>query len=229
MSDPPQAPGDSRLLAEVRDALARAFAEAVSARVPQVLGLLEQQLALTQDQAQWKRLRGAIDLLKGLRADLAARLAKEVTNRFDAKLKPDDPVFGKTARFSRDSLSLVADDQIQEEIALGNASKRLKDAAGDELFALTQRLAVVMGRDTLPDDRNPAFPRILARALLETFATSGGDRTARIAAFAAFEPALLDVVGRVYESVNRLMRERGILPDFKRSYGAPVQAPTRAS
>ena len=41
-------------------------------------------------------------------------------------------------------MSLVADDQVQEEIVLGNTTKRLKESLGDELFALTQRVASVM-------------------------------------------------------------------------------------
>ncbi len=221
--------GESAALAEVRDGLARPFAEAMGARVPQVLELLEHQLAVTEERDQWKPLRGAIELIQNSRKSLVARVAKEVAERFDAKLRPGDDVFGKTARFSLDSLALVADEQVQEEIAIGNATKRLRDQLGDELFALTQRLSALMKVDDLTDDRNPGYPRIIARGLYDALAEQGRDSASRIAAFLAFGPSMLEAVGDIYHAVNLSLRKRGVLPDFKRSYGAPVQASGRGA
>ena len=222
-----QVAGDAGILNEVRDSLARPFGEAMGARVPQVVDLLEQQLAFTEDRAKWKPLKGAIELLKGLQATLGKRVAKEVASRFDAKVDPDSTSFGKTARFTLDSLSLVGDDQVQEEIALGNATKRLKDQLGDELFALTQRVATVMHRDSLPDDKNPVFPRIFARGLMDALNEAGSEGESRLAAFSGFGPIVLEEVAAAYSATNQMLRDRGVLPDFKRSYGAPVQAPQR--
>jgi hypothetical protein len=229
MSNSKPVGGESALLAEVRDGLARPFAEAMGARLPQVLDLLEYQLALTEQRELWKPLRGALDLLRNARKSLPDRVAKEVAARFDAKLRPDDDVFGKTARFSLDTLTLVADDQVQEEIAIGNATKRLRDQLGEELFALTHRLAALMQAETLTDDRNPGYPRIFARGLYDALAEEGGDSTSRLAAFSAFGPSMLEAIGGVYHEVNGMLRKRGVLPDFKRSYGAPVQAASRAA
>ncbi len=217
----------SGLLGEIRDALARPFGDAVGARVPQVVEILEQQLALAEDRSRWKPLKGAVELLKGLRPTLGDRVAKEVCARFDAKVDPDRDEFGKTARFSLDSLSLVGDEQVQEEIALGNTTKRLKEQLGDELFALTRRVAAVMDREELPDDANPVFPRIFARGLMDALGDSSADSGSRLAAFSGFSPILLEEVAAAYAATNRLLRQRGVLPDFRRSYGAPVQAPRR--
>jgi hypothetical protein len=217
----------SGMLGEIRDALARPFGEAMGAQVPQVVDMLEQQLALTEDRARWKPLKGAVELLKGLRPTLGTRVTKEVAARFDAKVDPDQDGFGKTARFSLDSLSLVADEQVQEEIALGNTTKRLKEQLGDELFALTRRVATVMNREELPDDGNPVFPRIFARGLMDALGDSNADSGSRLAAFSAFGPIVLEEVASAYAATNQLLRRRGVLPDFKRSYGAPVQSPRR--
>jgi Protein of unknown function (DUF1631) len=222
-----QAADHSGMLGEIRDALARPFGEAMGAQVPQVVDMLEQQLALTEDRARWKPLKGAVELLKGLRPTLGNRVTKEVAARFDAKVDPDQDSFGNTARFSLDSLSLVADEQVQEEIALGNTTKRLKEQLGDELFALTRRVASVMNREELPDDGNPVFPRIFARGLMDALGDSKADSGSRLAAFSAFGPIVLEEVASAYAATNQLLRKRGVLPDFKRSYGAPVQAPQR--
>src|SRR5450631_3798840 len=142
----------SGMLGEIRDALARPFGEAMGAQVPQVLDMLEQQLALAEDRSRWKPLKGAVELLKGLRPTLGPRVTKEVAARFDAKVDPDQNAFGKTARFSMHSLSLLADDQIHDVIAHRTTTKRLKEQVGDELFALTRRVATLMDREELPDD-----------------------------------------------------------------------------
>ncbi|HXF79835.1 MAG TPA: DUF1631 family protein [Usitatibacter sp.] len=214
---------DAGILGEIRDSLARPYGEALAARVPQVVDVLEQQLALSDDRGQWKSLRGAVDLLKALRPTLAARITREVAAKFDARVQPGGSAFGKTARFSLDSLSLVADDQVQQEIALGNATRRLKEQLGDELFALTHRVAAVMDREELSDDSNPVFPRIFARGLLDALEEPGADGASRLAAFSGFAPVILEEVASAYHDTNRWLRERGVLPDFKRSYGAPVQ------
>lgn len=214
---------DTGILGEIRDSLARPYGEALAARVPQVVEILEQQLALTDDRGKWKPLRGAVELLKALRPTLASRITREVAAKFDARVQPGESAFGKTARFSMDSLSLVAEDQVQQEIALGNATRRLKEQLGDELFALTHRVAAVLDKEELPDDSNPVFPRIFARGLLDALEEPGADGASRLAAFSGFAPVILEEVASAYHDTNRWLRERGVLPDFKRSYGAPVQ------
>ncbi|HUJ00961.1 MAG TPA: DUF1631 family protein [Usitatibacter sp.] len=215
------------ILAEVRDALAGPFADEIAERVPQVIEVLEQQLSAAPQREQWKPLRGAIAMLGDARARLAPAVAREVAKRFDAKLAPGDDVFGKTARFSLDTLTLVEDDQVREEIAIGNATKRLRDQLGEELFTLTQRLASLMQVESLSDERNPAFPRIFARGLYDAFTAFEPDPSTRLAAFAAFGPLMLDLIRGVYQRANRLLVGRGVLPDFKRTYGVPMHAPTR--
>ncbi len=229
MSDSMSPASLSPLLADLRDALARPFADELAQRVPQVVDLLEQQLAAAPEREQWKSLRGAIALLGAARATLAPPIAREVAKRFEAKLQTGDDVFGKTSRFSLDTLSLVADDEVREEIAIGNAAKRLRDQLGEELFTLTQRLASILEVESLPDDRNPAFPRVLARGLYDALGGFESDASTRLAAFAAFGPAMLEVIRDVYQGANRMLAARGVLPDFKRSYGMPTQAAARVS
>jgi len=229
MSEPMISSAGPTILTEVRDALAGPFADEIAERVPQVVEVLEQQLAGTRQREQSAPLRGAIAMLNAARATLAPVVAREVARRYDAKLVPGEDVFGKTARFSLDTLSLVADDQVAEEIAIGNATKRLRDQLGEELFTLTQRLASLMHVETLSDERNPAFPRIFARGLYDAFAALEADASTRLAAFAAFGPTMLDLIRGVYQRANRLLIGRGVLPDFKRTYGVVTHAPMRGS
>lgn len=219
-------PRDPKLIAAVRDALVGTFADALFAGIPAMIEILEQQLAQTPERGKWRPLREGIELLQVARASLHDQVAAAVGKRFDAKLNPSEDALGKTAKFSLDSLSLVADDQIQEEIALGTATKRLKDQSGDEFFALTQRLIVVLGVATLPDDRNPAYARVFARGVLDALEKSGNDSVSRLAVFAAAGPVMLQAVPEAYGEANRLLKAHNVLPNLTKSYGAPVQVGT---
>ena len=81
-----------------------------------------------------------------------------------------------------------------------------------------------MHRDDLGDDNNPVFPRIFARGLMDALNEKGTDDGSRLAAYSGFGPVVLEEVAAAYSSTNQLLRDKGVLPDFKRSYGSIVQA-----
>lgn len=220
-------PADPDLARAVRDRMATVFAETVAAEAVAVGETLEQQLATTPDREKWKPLKGAIALLQSIGETLPSRLETRVRVRFDAKRSAGPDPFARTAAYSIASLSLVADEEVQEEIAVGNATRRLKEAAGEALFLLTERLATVMGVETLSDDANPAYPRVFARALLDALDEADTPLPARLAAYGAFSPALLAAVPATYEAANALLVSRGVMPALRRTYGAPQQAPQR--
>lgn len=201
--------------------MAAAFSASVAAAGAGVLELLEHQLATTPEREKWRPLREGIDLLRTVLPGFGAAVRSHVAARFDAKLAPGESALSKTQVLSLASLSLVADDDVQEEIVVGNATRRLREAVAEELFLVTERLSAAFGQGPLPEDRNPAYPRIFARALLDALAAPGVGTAGRLAAFAAFSPALLEAMPPTYKAANDLLVERGVLPDLKRRYGAP--------
>jgi len=221
----PPAPANPDLLRAVRDCLAGQFALAIESEQKAVMEVLEHQLGQSANRDKWTRLHAALQTLRAVGPRLREKLDAAVRKRIDAKLLPGDDPFSKTARFTASSLSLVSEDEVQEEIAVGNTTRRLREATGDEFFALNNRLAVVMGLTGLVDDRSPAHPRLFARALLDVISEFGPDMPAKLAAFSAHDPALLQALATTYRDANALLASRGVLPDFRRSYGAPQQVP----
>lgn len=227
MPSPPSR--DSATAREVRDCLAEEFAVAVSDEQGAVVEILEQQLLLTEDHTKWRPIRQAIDALRDVAPRLRGELEKRVRTRIDAKLSPGSGQFSETQRFSLDTLSLVPEDEVQEEIAIGNVARRLREATSEEFFALNTRLQEVLGGKS-PDEESPVHARIFARALLDVLVDSGAEAGTRIAAFHAFDPAMLHALPRTYKSANEMLVKRGVLPELKRSFGAPRQVPgARAS
>ena len=214
-------PRPAALARDVRDRMAAVFCASLASEAAGVLEVLEQQLATTGEREKWRPLREAIDLLRTILPGFEASVRRHVIERYDAKLSPGESALSKTSVLSLASLSLVADDEVQEEIVVGNATRRLREAVSEELFLVTERLAEVLGVGSLAEDRNPAYPRVFARALLDALSAPGVGMPARFAAFAAFSPALLNAMPLTYRAANALLAEHGVLPHLKHSYGAP--------
>ena len=221
----PAATANPDLLRAVRDCLAGQFALAIDSERKAVMEVLEHQLTQSANRDKWAQLHSALDTLRAIEPHLREKLDAAVRKRIDAKLLPGEDPFSKTARFTATALSLVSEDEVQEEIAVGNTTRRLREATGDEFFALNNRLAVVMGLPGLADDRSPAHPRLFARALLEVISGPGPEMAAKLAAFSAHDPALLQALATTYRDANALLASRGVLPNFRSSYGAPQQVP----
>ncbi len=223
-------PGENASVHAVRDCVAEEFAVAISEELSAVTEILEQQLAQTEDRGKWRSLRQAIGAMRDVAPQLRGKLEKGIRTRFDTKLSPESGEFSQTQKFTLDSLSLVSEEEVQEEIAIGNAARRLREATGDEFFALNARLEAVRELGKLAEESSPVHPRVFARALLDVLAETGGEKGALIAAFNAFDPAMLHALPKAYKAANALLAKRGVLPDLRRSYGAPRQVPgARAS
>ncbi|MCW5590865.1 MAG: DUF1631 family protein [Burkholderiales bacterium] len=219
-------PADPSLLPAVRDCLAGQFALAIDGERKAILEVLEHQLAQSANRDKWAQLHAALDTLRAIGPHLREKLADAIRKRIDARLSPGSDEFSKTARFTASALSLVSEDEVQEEIAVGNTTRRLREATGDQFYAINNRLAVVMGLPgVLADERSPAHPRIFVRALLDVIAELAPDVASKLSALAAHDPALLTALSSAYRDANALLASRGILPDFHRSYGAPQQVP----
>ncbi len=219
-------PADPSLLPAVRDCLAGQFALAIDGERKAILEVLEHQLSQSANRDKWVQLHAALDTLRAIGPHLREKLAVAIRKRIDARLSPGSDEFSKTARFTASALSLVSEDEVQEEIAVGNTTRRLREATGDQFYAINNRLAVVMGLPgALADERSPAHPRIFVRALLDVIAELAPDVASKLSALAAHDPALLTALSSAYRDANALLASRGILPDFHRSYGAPQQVP----
>jgi hypothetical protein len=213
---------DPTLVAAVRDTLADLFSSEAAVAVPAVCQNLDEQASASTDRDEQKLLREAAGLLREDNASLAKRLAQEVRERFDAKLRPAEDKFSKTAIFSIDSMTLVDDFQMEEEIALGHCTKRLKEQSDHELFALTQRLYALTGREETAEDKSPVFPRIFGRSLLESLSAAGCSPQTKLRIFKAFQPSLLDIVPKTYAKTNQMLIDRGVIIEIKNRYGKPV-------
>ena len=112
-------------------------------------------------------------------------------------------------------LTLLEYDDLEDNIAISNMISRARPQFEDELFAVTERLKLVLMRKSLEQDENPLDPRAIcdcfhiASELLET------DIQVKLIFYKLFERYVINNLGHFYGEVNQLFVEKGVLPGFK--------------
>lgn len=218
---------DPTLIDGIRDQISDDFARRIFDAVPDVSECVEFEAEACDSAAGKQRFEQAAQILYSRRRDLQSQTAATVRRIFDERLSRlfDGP--GRTTRISLDSLTLLADERLDEEIAINHCSRRLKEQCEYELWGLTQRIAFITGMDHPADNQNPIFPLTFAQALMEAIGSLETDAGVRLVVFKTFGPVLLDIVPAVYAAAITALTARGIDVESGEYYGSPLLTPER--
>ncbi|HWR77867.1 MAG TPA: DUF1631 domain-containing protein [Thiobacillus sp.] len=112
-------------------------------------------------------------------------------------------------------LSLVNDQDFEITLAVDKATSRLRYNCAEELVALDARIAHLLGRSDLSENDSPLGPRVLCEALLDGITRMQLEQDIRIVLLNQFDLVLTTELAHIYQSINRYLIDRGILPDLK--------------
>lgn len=211
---------DPTLLDGVREQLVDGFARGTYDAITEISVLLDLEAAARNIPADQRNLARGSQLLSAGRRELQTQLSLCVRRNFDAKILPLLNIDGRKSVRSLDALSLMADERLDEEIAVNQCTRRLKEQCEYELWGLTQRICILLVRDGFTDRDNPVFPHLFAKSLMEALAVLEMQPTTRLAVFKAFGPVLLDIVATVYRAANAYLTTHGVDIDAA-TYYAP--------
>jgi hypothetical protein len=130
-------------------------------------------------------------------------------------------------------LSLLDDQDYEITLAVDKATSRLRYNCAEELVALDARIAHLLGRSDLSENDSPLGPRALCEALLEGITRMQLEQDIRIVLLNQFDLVLTTELANIYQSINRYLIDRGILPDIKvgaksRAHGTAQNSPAAA-
>jgi len=175
----------------------------------------EQQLFKLADQARSGDIQAscfeALREIKRGRADVVPRFLIALEGGL-AALK-DTPTAaslqGDSTRMAFGELSLVADNELEQNMLLGEIASRAEVRHSLPLFLLGQRFGVIAGRPAFEAERLPIGPRGLCLCLRTAVATLEISNEHRLMIFRQFERQVMGLIGSLYEAVNSfLARER---------------------
>lgn len=149
--------------------------------------------------------------------------AAAMQNAFDSQLehsyrqfllgRDDDEVAPAPQNLS--SLTLVAREQLEDELAVSMIVSRANTQYSESLWKLNRRLAVLRGGKKVADDSNPFGPAKVGLALGQAMKVLEVDQKARIFIYKHIGKLLLAVFGKVFNSLNDTLIEGGVLPTLK--------------
>lgn len=126
----------------------------------------------------------------------------------------------------RDSMTLVAADELEETVAITNMVHKTLGRDSDLLDALSMRLGHLYKRELEHDD-NPVGPRLLGRSFLDSLNLLGfSNMQIKLVLLKLFERYVLEDIGILYADCNQVLVTAGVLPELP-SRG--VTRPQRAS
>jgi hypothetical protein len=112
-------------------------------------------------------------------------------------------------------LTLLEYDDLEDNIAIGNMIKRARPQFEDELFAITERLKLVLKRDSLEADDNPLDPQAICDCFHNASELLDTDIQVKLIFYKLFERYVINNLGHFYREVNQQFVEKGVLPGFK--------------
>ena len=118
---------DPTLIDGVRDQLAEDFAQRIFDAIPDISDCIEFEADACDNAAGKKRFERASQLLYSRRRDLQSQTAVVIRRIFDERLFRLLDGTGRIALLSLDSMTLLADERLDEEIAINSCSRRLKE------------------------------------------------------------------------------------------------------
>ena len=211
-----------RILGECRDRflehLSRWLRD-VAPSVSEELFVLADATRERREQTRYLDLRAAIEkdwdsLLETFRRDLIAE-AERCQNQTNppaggSAQPPDRPDFH--------GLELLDDEDLAKHIVIREFAAQLGESCDAELYALNRRVAALLGQDDVAENANPLAPPVVCRALSNACATLVADGETQLLLLRRLERHLHLALPPIYQQLNAELIERGILPDFKRSY-----------
>jgi hypothetical protein len=112
-------------------------------------------------------------------------------------------------------LTLLEHDDLEDNIAISNMIKRARPQFEDELFAITERLKLVLKRDSLEADDNPLDPQAICDCFHNASKLLDTDIQVKLIFYKLFERYVINNLGHFYAEVNQQFVEQGVLPGFK--------------
>lgn len=215
----------SKALENIREtavkALEKRFAEMLDRADDTLFDMAEKAGGTRDQQAFFEAMRE----LRVQRKNMESRFRQEIVGRFQTSrgnADNDIPTIPSIARF--DELSLVNEDELEDNLAIDGMAQRTLQRNDDLLRQLTRRYGELLKQPELPLEEFPLHPLHLSEAMRTAGKQLHLTAKARLVVYKLFERSVLAEMSPLYSELNEKLIQQGILPSLK-----PVKTPASAS
>ena len=114
-------------------------------------------------------------------------------------------------------LSLVADNELEESLAITSMISKNESRLSRDLFAVNQRLSVICGGHKIDDASNPVAPAILSHSFRQALQELGADMRVKLIIYKLFDRYVLSLLEELYQEINTELVRAGVLPQLRHS------------
>ena len=153
------------------------------------------------------------------RGAIEAAFEKQFLGFFETKVTGEAQAADrKPLDYSSMTLSLVADSDLEEKIAIDEIARRLTDKCDEELHALSQRMGFLLSDPDMLDEANPLSPELVIRALKVACDQMTSGYQTKLTVLRLVEQHIAADMLNVYQEINSHLVARSILPNIRPGY-----------
>ncbi|WP_422126412.1 DUF1631 domain-containing protein [Thioalkalivibrio sulfidiphilus] len=149
------------------------------------------------------------------RSTMESEYPSQLARAFDSFLQAGPSAAAKLASAGELELSLVGQEELEENLALEGMITKASRVNKAELEALTRRLVVALNRPKLSEDAHPLTPMSLCESFRSTMKVLDVDLRVRLIIYKLFDKYVVGALPALYQEINRELAERGLLPELK--------------
>jgi hypothetical protein len=112
-------------------------------------------------------------------------------------------------------LSLVADNELEESLAITSMISKNESRLSRDLFSVNQRLSVICGGHKIDDTSNPVAPAILSQAFRLALQELTADMRVKLIIYKLFDRYVLSSLEELYQEINTDLARAGVLPQLR--------------
>jgi hypothetical protein len=116
---------------------------------------------------------------------------------------------------STTELTLVADNELEESLAVTSMISKNDSRLSRDLFAVNQRLSVICGGNKIDDASNPVAPAILSQAFRQALRELTADMRVKLIIYKLFDRYVLSSLEELYQEINDELVKAGVLPQLR--------------
>ncbi|WP_266159054.1 DUF1631 domain-containing protein [Dyella silvatica] len=124
-------------------------------------------------------------------------------------------------------LSLVADNELEESLAITSMIGKNETRLTRDLFAVNQRLSVIYGGIKIDDANNPVGPAALAQAFRQAMRELSAEMRVKLIIYKLFDRYVFATLDELYQEINAELIRAGVLPQLRHELprqAGPAQA-----
>jgi hypothetical protein len=112
-------------------------------------------------------------------------------------------------------LSLVAENELEESLAITSMISKNESRLSRDLFAVNQRLSVICGGIKIDESTNPVAPAALAQAFRQAMRELNAEMRVKLIIYKLFDRYVLATLEELYQEINAELVRAGVLPQLR--------------